>query len=509
MSALDAALAAYSARDGVAYRRGNFRHRRLTAKPIAMVMFQLSGEPFTVAALAYGQSSSSFEQVTPGQPLDRVQLFEALLPVAIWFNQVFELPWGMRNEVTIGVRQPRTVQRASFPPQLIVPNPGSVRALRNLGRRLAYLPTEATEGGPPPAPLDLVRFGRHLQFLARQHRESGQQLILDMVSLAADGWMTAQTSTERANLAALDAWIEPGLGRDGFMAASVAETIAAGPLPSPDQERDVELYMTQLDDARKTGDAGAEAQARADIAHLYRGLIEPAWAMMWRVRDREANHPEEPRFTPRRVDADITQYSSHMEWMDGPVGGRRRTRDSVRGAIFARRRAESDVNLVAAEEACSDPLRMVTYLLDNKAVEGEVDPFDFDHVEVKPGNTRATSAPRIRLRTRYPCMIPIGRELWWTAEPARVHAIVEAVDADPTGAGSIVTLTITGGTRAATPLRTAISACFSILSTDSFSGYLPIAATDPFTHVPDHADPTTAHIEPEGDAAEAAAPATP
>jgi hypothetical protein len=509
MSALDAALAAYSARDGVAYKRANFRHRRLAAEPIAMVMFQLSGEPFTVAALAYGLSSSYFDQATPGQPLDRVQLFEALLPVAIWFNQVFELPWGMRREVTIGTRQPRTVQRSPFPPQVIVPNPGTVRALRNLGRRLAYLPTDATEGGPPPAPLDLVRFGRHLQFLARQHREPGQQLILDMVSLAADGWMTAQTATERANLGALDAWIEPGSGGDGFKAASVAETISAGPLPSPDQERDVELYTAQLDDARRTGDLVAEAQARADIAQLYRGLIAPAWALMWRVRDREANYPEEPRFTPRRVDVDIADYSSHMEWMDGPAGGRRRTRDSVRGAIFARRRAESNVNLVAAEEACSDPLRMVAYLLDNKAVEGEVDPVDFDHVEVKPGNTRATSAPRIRLRTRYPCAIPIGRELWWTDEPSRVQAIVSAVEANPAGAGSIVTLTITGGARAAMPLRTANFACFSILSTDSFSGYLPIAATDPFTHVPDHADPTTAHIEPEGDAAQQGVQATP
>src|SRR5579864_8803352 len=150
MSALDAALSAYAARDGHAYRLGNFRHRRLVAEPIALVAFQLGGEPFALAALAVGQSRERYELTVPGQPLDRRLLFPALLPAARWFNSQFELPWELRTSVTVGSRNPRTEIRAPFAPQVIVSNPGTVQLLRRLGRRLAYLPTDAIAGGPPP-----------------------------------------------------------------------------------------------------------------------------------------------------------------------------------------------------------------------------------------------------------------------------------------------------------------------------------------------------------------------
>jgi hypothetical protein len=498
MSAIEALLAVYSARDGVGYRFGNFRHRRLDDAPIALVVFQLGGEPFSVAALAYGRSTARYDLVVPGQPLDRTQLFASLLPVARWFNKQFELPWGLRKAVTVGTRNPRTVIRAPHAPQVIVTNTGTVKLLGKLGRRLAYLPTEATPSGPPPAPHELVRFGRHLQFLARQHREPGQQLVVDMTTLLTDSWVTAQTVMERAKLAAMDAWVTAPPG-GGFKAAIVAEQVSAGPTPSPDVERDIADRMEQLNEARKANDGPAEKQARLAITAMYRDLVDPAWALLWRVRDREAGWPEEPRYTPRRVLDDVEQYSNHMSWMDGPVGGRRRTRDSVRAAIFARRRSETAVSLVAAEEACSDPVRMIGYLLDHKAVEGKVDPFDFEHKEVKPGNKRATNVPRIRLTTAWPSMVPVGKELWWTEEPAKVRVIVESVTPDRRGPGSILILKVLDGVSAAQPLRTAPTACFSILSTQTFGGYLPVADSDPFTHIPNQPDPGTEHIEPEGD----------
>jgi hypothetical protein len=498
VSAIEALLAAYSARDGVGYRFGNFRHRHLDDAPIGLVVFQLGGEPFSVAALAYGRSASRYDFAVPGQPLDRTQLFASLLPVAQWFNTQFELPWSLRTAVTVGARNPRTVIRAPHAPQVIVTNPGTVKLLGKLGRRLAYLPTEALPDGPPPAPHELVRFGRHLQFLARQHREPGQQLILDMTTLVTCSWVTAQTVMERANLAAVDAWIAPPRG-DGFNKSVAAERISAGPIPSPDVERAIADRMDQLNEARKANNGPAETRARAEITATYRELVGPAWALLWRVHEREAAWPEEPQYMQRRVWEDIDQYSSHMSWMDGPVGGRRRTRDSVRAAIFARRRSETNSSLVAAEEACSDPVRMIRYLLDHKAVEGKVDAFDFEHREIKPGNTRATNVPRIRLTTASPSMIPVGKELWWTEQPAKVRVVVESVTSDRIGPGSILIVKVIDGVSAARPLRAAATACFSILSTRTFAGYLPIADTDPFTHVASQADPGTDHIEPEAD----------
>jgi hypothetical protein len=116
-----------------------------------MVAFQLGGEPFGLAAVAYGTDRDHFDLAVPGQPLNRVQLFAALLPVAAWFNAQFELPWGLREMETVGMRTPRTVERAPHASQVVVTNPGTVTLLQRMGRRLSYLPTEATPSGPPPA----------------------------------------------------------------------------------------------------------------------------------------------------------------------------------------------------------------------------------------------------------------------------------------------------------------------------------------------------------------------
>lgn len=505
MSVLEAALAAYASRDGRAYRLPNFRHRRLAGDPIALVAFQLGGEPFAVAAMAYGCSCDAYELAVPGQPLDRVQLFATLLPVARWFNQQFEVAWGLRQDVEDGVRSRRTVQRAPYSPQVIVTNPGTAKLLKLVGRRLAYLPTEQTTGGPPPAPEELVRFGRHLAFLARHYREPGQQILVDMTTLIASSWITAQTPGERANLAAIDAWVEPPADVDGFVAAAQRETVSAGPIPTPAVERQIEEMVDRLGAARNANDAAAEAAARAEISAVYRELVDPAWDLMWRVRDREARWPEEPRYTARRVEVDVVAYSAHMEWMDGPAGGRRRARDTVRAAIRGRRHAENVIGVVNAEQVCSDPTLMISYLLDHKAAEGELDPFDFDHREVRAGNTRASSVPRIRLRTARPSLIPVGKELWWAQEPEKVKVMVEETSADPMGPGSVLVLKVLSGANgAALPLRTISRACFSVLTTSTYGDYAPMPATDPFTHIPERAETTAQHIEPEGDTPAAA-----
>ena len=508
MSTLQATLAAYAARDGRAYRLSNFRHRHLVDTPVALVAFQLGGEPFGLAALAYGSDRDWFELAVPGQPLDRVQQFAALLPAATWFNARFEMPWGLRAAETVGTRNPRTVVRAPYAPQVIVTNPGTTTLMKRMGRRLAYLPTEATPDGPPPAPPELVRFGRHLAFLARHSRVPGQQIVVDMTSLLARSWITPQTIGERANLAALDAWIEPRPGADGFTTAAERESVSARPIPVPDFDRGIEPLVQRLDEAHKAHDVAAERRVRAEIKDEYDGLIRPAWDLLWVVRDREAAVPEEPRYTPGRWDADRVTYSSHMEWMDGPAQGRRRTRDTVIGAIRGRREAENAATVLAAEEACSDPTLMIDYLLDNKAVEGSVDPFDLDHREIKPGNQRASLVPRFRLRTARPSLVPVGKELWWAEEPGAVQVVVEQVTPDPAGPGTVLVMKVMSGARRAQALRFAPSACFSVLTTHTFgSGFRPMPEI-PFTHVPEAPDPRDGHIEPEADAPRAPAAAS-
>lgn len=499
MTALDGVLTAWSFRDGVAARRSSVRHRRLQDEPIALVAWHLGGEPFSVAALAYGTSPDDFELAVPGQALNRDRLFAALLPVAHWFNQRFEEPWARRTEVPIGKKNPRWVERAPDAPQVVVPNAGAVKALGRLGRRLAYLPTEVTPDGPPPADPALVRFGRHLLWLTGEARRPGQQLLIDTCGLVASNWVTPQTPGERANLASLDAWVEPPPDTDGFAAAARAEDIGCGPIPDTSrEEREVAPIVDAISQAMNAGDAAREAVLVAQLMDRYRDLTEPAWRTMWRCLRREGAWPEDRRFVLERVERDVVAYSDHMGWMNGPVGGRRRIRATHQQAFRALREAEVAASLVEAQETIADPLRMIPLLCTQQAVEGVVVAVDRDHKEVKPGNVRATAAPIVTLHSTIPCVMAPGKQLWWT-EAAGVGVEVGAIAPAATG-GSVVELRVTkGAAMVKRDLVEGTTACFSKLSTSPYERFGTWPEL-PFTHVPAPGDEPSlpGHLEAEG-----------
>ena len=54
------------------------------------------------------------------------------------------------------------------------------------------------------------------------------------------------------------------------------------------------------------------------------------------------------------------------------TGGHRRTRQTSRQAAMTLRHLEDAEARLLAEEACDDPIRMIPYILDHKAVEGRV-----------------------------------------------------------------------------------------------------------------------------------------
>src|SRR5579863_8578431 len=90
MNQLDVALVARSFRAGRAIRSANFRHRRLVADPITLVLWQLGGEPFSAAAVGYGRRRRDLQLAVAGDPRNRDLAFAALLQLARWFNPEFE-----------------------------------------------------------------------------------------------------------------------------------------------------------------------------------------------------------------------------------------------------------------------------------------------------------------------------------------------------------------------------------------------------------------------------------
>jgi hypothetical protein len=199
--------------------------------------------------------------------------------------------------------------------------------------------------------------------------------------------------------------------------------------------------------------------------------------------DRERAFPEGAT-VPQRWTDDRQAYTEQLDWIDG--GGRRRARDSARRAARLRLRLEGAQARLEAQEAVDDPLVLADYELVGKAVTGTVVAVDMSHRE--PGPRRQVQRPLITLESVEPSSMPMGKTLWWTADPGRVGGVLRDITPSQAG-GSRITIMITSGMRGTLPALGA-RAGFSVL-TPRQGPSLPLPQTLPWTHEPPAAtDPT-------------------
>ena len=474
MNQLSVAVAARSFREGRAVRTAAFRHRRLAKNPIALVLWQLGGEPFAASAIGYGRRRRDFTLTVAGDPVNRDLAFAALGQFANWFNPRFE-------EVSSSV-QP------GLAPQIVVANQATIEMIGNLGRRLAYLPLD----GPQPASPQLVRLGQHFLFLARYSRTAGQQIIVPMTDLLGMHWATPQSSLERQSLAALNAYIESTGNPAGFYEAMAAED-TVGPVPSGDDDKHLEPAVEEFNRRRNgsTDRTTIESLLPLIAAH-YGPLVSRTWNLIWDCHARELQEPEAPS-VERRWSEDVRAYQRHMEWVNGY--GHRRTRQTPKQAAETLAVLENAKALIDAEEACDDPLKMVPYLLENKAVQGKVVSIDRDHREICTKNRMRR--PLLTLRSAEPCLMPSGKELWWSENPSGQPWEVYEVVHNPDG-GATVTLKLTTSAGTAPVPGIGTQACFSIHTTKA-GRFRQLPDLEPWSH---HAAEDLSEPEPIEDAEE-------
>jgi hypothetical protein len=470
MNHLYIALAARAHQSGRAIRSCSVRHRRLVADPLAIVIWQLGGEPFSAAAIAWGSRPDRFTLAVAGEALNRDLAFAATLKFARWFNARFEAPAGEREDLTKGRF---TFSCARTAPQLLVANAATAAMLGRLGRRLAYL---TGAGGIQPDPA-LVKLGRHLLFLSDHCPTVGQQLTLALTDILNDHWVTPQSPTERQSLPALNAYIDPPTGLHGFYSAANAERTPAGPVPGGEDDKRLDPLVHDFN-AQRAGstDPAIIRPLLAPIEEHYRQLTRPVWELIWRCRNREAAYYEAPSVT-RRWEEDRREYTRHMDWM--AQGGLRRTRQTPRRAAVILQTMEDAQQRTEAEEALDDPLRMIPYLLNNDAVRGRVISIDRNYKE--RAKKCMVKRPLVELLSADPCCMPPGKELFWTEEPAGRKFVLHAIE--HIGIRSKVTLKLmTSSPRARFP-AVGDAACFSIHTTsEGWPAKLPKA--EPWTHRP-------------------------
>lgn len=468
-------LAARAHRDGRAYRTASVRHRALAPDPLGIVAWQLGAEPYTVAALAMGPRDAGYELYVPGYPLNRDLLFTTLTAFATDFCVAFEAtahgPGQEINSFGQSLHVPYELA------QIVVANVETVALLGRLGRRLAYLPTD---GDRPADPL-LPRLGRHLMWLSDHAQVPGQQLIVPATELLSIHYQTAMSVYEAGSLPALDAWIDPPAGVHAFDAAVRAERQPVGPRPEHGEGEQAQQLMRAFNSAR-AGSVDPQVVQRliGPLRSFYDDLVGDTWRLMWRCVDRERGWPLAPS-VERRAWEDRKAYAEHVQWMNGPAEGRRRTRRTSRTAALRLNTLETAQAQLGAEEAIDDPLRMASVLLAGKAVAGTVVRCEADHTERI--NNRNCKRPRVTLQSTEPCVLPIGKHLWWTESAQGREWSIEQILPTSTG-GSTITLVLQTNRAQPAGLPTAgVRACFSALNTrDPYQAHLP--RQTPWTHRP-------------------------
>ncbi len=416
MNYLDVVLAARARAAGRAVRSASVRHRHIAARPLAMVFWQLGAEPFTAAAVAWGHRPDRRSMAVPGEPRDRTLAFRALSRVAEEFNPWFE--YGAAGEGDL--------------PQVVLPNAGNLAMLGRLGRRLAYLPTT----GEHAASDELVRFGRHLQFLHEHARYPGQQLVLVLTDLLRTHWATELSHLETQSLPALDAAIEPPAKKSGHEAAFAAERVEIGPAPGHDDDTVLSGLLDTFNAVRaKSTDESLVAPLRGPIEAHFSARIDRAWPLVWRCLDRERQLLEGASVA-ERWKTDEAALGRHFSWAIAS-GRPLATKDSSRAAAWKLHSWEAAVAELEMNEAVDDPMRMIPALMSGRAVRGKVIAVDLEN-RVQ-GATRRIRRPLVTLETDQPLTLPSDVELYWSgAAKTAAYQIQEVLPSKKKGCTRLV-----------------------------------------------------------------------
>jgi hypothetical protein len=494
-TALEAYFAARIYQEGQALRRTTLRHVHLADPPLGIAMWRLGGERFRAAAIAWGPLDGPFQLAVPGEPRNRDLYFAALQPFAA------DLCVRVRLAAAYRVERQRGSVTEHIPadaPQIVVPNRSTVAALGLLGRYLAYL---SDRGGVTPDPA-LIEAGKHLRFYARNARVPGQALLVPLDQLVADHWATLLSPFEQANLAALDAQISPGSDRHPFEASFAAEASARiGPEPTEDIDRETEALLARFNAARGgSTDPASVGPLVEPLRSHYRGLVSPVWDLMGRVIRRERGVTAAPS-VQRRFESDREAFGRHVDWVVNQ-GGYYRTTDTPRQAVMTLRRLEESLARFEADRAVEDPACMIPHLLDGSAVRGTVASLTETKVVVKVNAVRRAV---MVLDSPDTVILPLGKQLWWTATAGDYPWEVQSVQPGPGGVGSQVSLMLTAKpTPSRLPCVGAVVTLSTLCTSPPHFG-LPPPVEPPWTHRPSVPPPSPEPID-FGDSEQPAAP---
>jgi len=418
-----------AARTGQAQSAATVRHRHLSARPVVLIPYVLTGEAFAPLAVLVGTDPNAPELLVVPQPRDRgrrfafaAELGRRLLP---WLGE-----FAAATE-TVERRGDEPFERAVDAPQVIVPSRAGIEYLRLLGRSTRFRRTEGEYAVEPEVPV----LGRWSTWLADRAGVPGTSLLLALTDLLTQTWATGQSSLEDGELATLLAWIDPPPGVLGAMAARAVE---GGPTAGPSTDPAFDERLVPLIAAFDAAEPGpALDRAEAAIRDALTAEMMPTWRRMWRGLELLRALPVGASVAGR-WEGDRASYSWFAADLADPDS---RPQPRVPGAVAAaaqlaaRERAQARLD---AEQVRDDPLLMADVRLAGEAFRGDLVAVDPERMVTEPGRKTPRPRPMLSFETDDEPLFGPGTELECVERPDAKARVLD------TGPGR-VTLELRGG----------------------------------------------------------------
>jgi hypothetical protein len=441
MSLISALARLRAADTGAAQPLAAYRHHHLSQRPLVLVQLTMAGEAGAPLAVIVGSSRRQPEILMVPQPRDRGQRFEFAADLGRIVVEYIDSFRTQRTEVP-ATKTREESSRYTDAPQILVPNPGGIRAMAQLGRMTRFRRAD----GPYPVDPVVPECGAWLTFLVERAEYAGTCVLMAMTDLLAAQWATGQSALEDQNLASLLGWIDPPDGMTGLQAALAAEDPEvwppAGPATNPEFDNRVLAPAIELfDDARRAGDTQARKQAEAALHEALASQLRPVWDQVWHGVSLLGAVPQAPGVAARWAQ-DCAQFTAYSDYL-GEGGAPQPKRDYPIAAAIRLARLEQAQSDFEVQRALDDPYALADLRTAGEAFGGTVLAVEANRVVVSDKN-RKMLRPRFTLETSDPLRAQAGTKLISpTLGAAHKAVLVDAVALDD--GRTEVTVEITGG----------------------------------------------------------------
>lgn len=453
---MNAYLKSISHTNNRAIRSANYCHRYSSDNPFMIVLMTQGGDPFSVSAIAYGQSPNDFNLIVAGDS----RIYPLQLNLLVQFADAFN------NYVESCVNQDVT-------PQIVLLNRASLEVLWQISRGFAYKEEQV--------PDEIICMARYLQIFIRREPFPGQQLIIVLTDFLNAHWVIELSIEDAEALPILDAYIEPSHPNGGFATMEAMErdgTNFIGPHTTNREDKPLMPLLESFKQQRgNITDTTSLAPMQKPIKGHYKPLLRRGWELGWRCLEREKAY-EQAECVDRRWQDDGHYFQKEIQYIMG--GGRYLSSPTDKSTCRELYNCEQSLARLTAEEAIADPLRLYPYLLKHEAVVGKVVWLDLDYREMINGKNQRQ--PLLILEANYLCLIPEGMELWWTGLPRNKAWELREIEVNQELSFSRLTL-IHRSNRLNTP-RPSLGdlASFSVFNLDSAGYTKPLPEQVPWTH---------------------------